>query len=99
MDKITRGLPARVGVDLSRRVIQVHAVDAQARMITNRDKFVPWCAQLPPGCLVVMEISSSDQRPLLGAQAADHGLGRAHRLGPLGSALPQRRPSRQERRQ
>ncbi len=63
MDKITRGLPARVGVDLSKRVIQVHAVDAQARVVTNRalsrDKFLVWCAQLPAGCLVVMEVSSS----------------------------------------
>jgi hypothetical protein len=30
VDKITRGVPARVGVDLSKRVIQVQAVDAAA---------------------------------------------------------------------
>jgi transposase len=101
MDKITRGLPARVGVDLSKHVIQVHAVDAQARMITNRalsrDKFVPWCAQLPPGCLVVMEVSSSAHhwaRKLL-AMGLDARIVSAH----LACALPQRRPSRQERRQ
>lgn len=73
MDKITRGMPARVGVDLSKRVIQVHAVDAQAHVITNRslsrERFLPWCAQLPAGCLVVMEVSSSAHhwaRKLLG---------------------------------
>jgi transposase len=66
-------MPARVGVDLSKRVIQVHAVDAQAHVITNRslsrERFLPWCAQLPAGCLVVMEVSSSAHhwaRKLLG---------------------------------
>ena len=62
MDKITR-VAARVGVDLSKRVIQVHAVDETSRVLVNRalsrDKFLPWCGQLPPGCLVVMEVSSS----------------------------------------
>jgi transposase len=50
---------ARVGVDLAKSVIQVHAVDAGGKLVTNRqlsrDKFLPWCAQLPPGCLVAME--------------------------------------------
>lgn len=63
MDKITRVQAARVGVDLSKRVIQVHAVDGGGRVLTSRalarDKFLAWCAQLPPGCLVVMEVSSS----------------------------------------
>ena len=49
----------RVGVDLAKAVIQVHAVDAGGKLVTNRqlsrDKFLPWCAQLPPGCLVAME--------------------------------------------
>jgi transposase len=49
----------RVGVDLAKAVIQVNAVDASGKLVTNRqlsrDKFLPWCAQLPPGCLVVME--------------------------------------------
>jgi transposase len=53
----------RVGVDLAKRVIQVHAVDAQGQRITgrtlSRDKFLPWCAQLPAGCLIAMEASSS----------------------------------------
>ena len=63
MDKNTQVPAVRVGVDLSKRVIQVQAVDASSRVLTNRalarDKFLPWCAQLPPGCLVVTEVSSS----------------------------------------
>lgn len=53
----------RVGVDLAKHVIQVHGVDAAGVVVTNRplpcDKFMVWCAQLPPGCLVAMEASSS----------------------------------------
>jgi transposase len=52
----------RVGVDLAKRVIQVHAVDATGRVIVakqlQRDGFTAWCAQLPPGCLVAMEACS-----------------------------------------
>jgi transposase len=52
----------RVGVDLAKRVIQVHAVDAPGRVIVakqlQRDGFTAWCAQLPPGCLVAMEVCS-----------------------------------------
>lgn len=67
MEQITRGErcreAARVGVDLAKQVIQVHAVDAHGRVITSRalrrDQFLPWCAQLPTGCLVAMEASSS----------------------------------------
>jgi hypothetical protein len=40
----------RVGVDLAKAVIQVNAVDAAGKLVTNRqlsrDKFVSWCAQL-----------------------------------------------------
>ena len=57
MNEITR-----VGVDLAKRVIQVHAVSADGRIVTTRalarDKFVPWCAQLPRGCVVAMETCS-----------------------------------------
>jgi transposase len=57
MNKITR-----VGVDLAKRVIQVHAVDSAGKVITAkalaRGKFVDWCAQLPAGCLVAMEACS-----------------------------------------
>ena len=49
----------RVGVDLAKSVIQVNAVDAGGKLVTNRqlsrDKFLPWCAQLPAGCSVAME--------------------------------------------
>jgi len=49
----------RVGVDLAKRVIQVHAVDATGGVIVakqlQRVAFTAWCAQLPPGCVVAME--------------------------------------------
>ena len=49
----------RVGVDLAKNVLQVHAVDSQGKVITNRaiqrSKFLTWCTQLPAGCLVAME--------------------------------------------
>ena len=52
----------RVGVDLAKNLIQVHAVDAAGKVVTNRplkrEKFLAWCAQLPAGCLVAMEACS-----------------------------------------
>jgi transposase len=63
MSEITRGLIVRVGVDLAKNVIQVHAVDAAGRRVAakalKRDQFITWCAQLPAGCLVAMEACSS----------------------------------------
>ena len=63
MEQITRGQAVRVGVDLAKRVIQVHAVDAGGHVLVSRavarDKFLGWCAQLPAGCIVAMETSSS----------------------------------------
>ena len=60
---VVRGEAVRVGVDLAKRVIQVHVVDGAGRVLTSRalarDKFVAWCAQLPAGCVVAMETSSS----------------------------------------
>jgi transposase len=57
------GEVVRVGVDLAKRVIQVHAVDRAGRVVArrslSRDAFIAWCAQLPPGCMVAMEVSSS----------------------------------------
>jgi transposase len=57
MDQITR-----VGVDLAKRVIQVHAVNAAGRVMSAkalaRDKFMAWCVQLPPGCQIAMEACS-----------------------------------------
>jgi transposase len=53
----------RVGVDLAKRLIQVHGVDTTGRAVTtkaiSRGKFLAWCAQLPPGCVVAMEACSS----------------------------------------
>ena len=53
----------RVGVDLAKQVIQVHAVDAAGNRVIDRalprEKFTARCAQLPPGCLVAMEASAS----------------------------------------
>jgi len=63
----------RVGVDLAKRVIQVHAVDVAGHLLTSRalqrDRFIEWCARLPAGCTVAMEASSSAHhwaRKLLG---------------------------------
>jgi len=48
----------RVGVDLAKNVIQVHAVDASGKVVTNRalkrEKFLLWCADLPAGCLIAI---------------------------------------------
>ena len=67
MEQITRGVErgeaVRVGVDLAKQVIQVHAVDAQGQVLErralSRAKFMGWCAKLPAGCVVAMEASSS----------------------------------------
>ncbi len=49
----------RVGVDSAKYAIQVNAVDAAGKLVTNRqlsrEKFLSWCEQLPAGCLVAME--------------------------------------------
>jgi transposase len=59
MQEITRTQLARVGVDLSKRVFHVHAVDRAGRVALNKamspQHFFNWCAQLPAGCLVAME--------------------------------------------
>jgi hypothetical protein len=40
----------------------MHAVDAAGRVVVSRslsrEKFLAWCARLPPGCMVAMEASS-----------------------------------------
>jgi transposase len=67
VEQITRGEArreaVRVGVDLAKRVIQVHAVDAAGRVLTSRalarGRFIEWCTGLPAGCVVAMEASSS----------------------------------------
>ena len=59
MSEITANPVVRVGVDLAKRVIQVHGVDSAGKVVINRalarDKFLAWCAQLPAGCIVAME--------------------------------------------
>lgn len=66
MNEITRGTKnaiVRVGVDLAKQVIQVHGVDGAGQRVVGRtlkrDQFLPWAAQLPPGCVVAMEACSS----------------------------------------
>jgi transposase len=63
VDKVIREGAVRVGVDLAKRVIQVHAVDGAGRVLSTRalarDRFVEWCLRLPVGCVVAMEASSS----------------------------------------
>ena len=68
MEQITRGGAAgearivRVGADLAKRVIQVQAVDDSGRVVCRRalrrEAFMAWCARLPAGCVVAMEMSS-----------------------------------------
>ena len=62
MSEITRALIARVGVDLAKNVIQVHAVDGSGRRVLaraiKREQFLAWCALLPAGCVVAMEACS-----------------------------------------
>ena len=59
MSEITRALIVRVGVDIAKSVLQVHAVDAAGRRVVarslRREQFLAWCEQLPKGCLVAME--------------------------------------------
>ena len=59
MAEVTRGAAARVGVDLSKRVFQVHAVDRWGHKVLAKalspERFFAWCAELPSGCLVAME--------------------------------------------
>lgn len=59
MKEITRLTVARVGVDLSKRVFQVHAVDRSGRVILAKamspERFFAWCAELPTGCVVATE--------------------------------------------
>jgi transposase len=59
MSEITRGVVCRVGVDLSKRVFQVHAVDRSGRVVLARpmlpDRFFAWCGGLPVGVIVAME--------------------------------------------
>ena len=59
MAEITRSAVARVGVDLSKRMFQVHAVDRAGRVVLAKsfvpERFYVWCAALPALCPVAME--------------------------------------------
>ena len=56
----------RVGADLAKHAIQVHAVDAVGKQVTNRalahGTFIEWCVHLPSGRTVAMGASSSGDR-------------------------------------
>ncbi len=63
MSEITRRLVTRVGVDIAKKVIYLHAVDGSGQRVyarsVKRDQFLAWCQQqLPPGCVVAMEACS-----------------------------------------
>lgn len=53
MTEIIRDGAVRVEVDLAKRVIQGHAVDAHGDVVTGtalrREPFLAWCAHLPHG--------------------------------------------------
>jgi transposase len=59
MAEITRAPVARVGVDLSKRVFQVHAVDRSGRVVQGKamspSRYFAWCGELPAGCVVALE--------------------------------------------
>ncbi|NDY93765.1 IS110 family transposase [Ideonella livida] len=75
MTEISPSLVCRVGVDLAKRVYQVHCVDGFDKVVSCRsmspDRFFEWCRTLQPGCVVAMESCSG----------AHHV---CRRLGPLG---------------
>jgi hypothetical protein len=64
MGKSIRNLSTvtRVGLDLAKRVFQVHAVDAKGEIVVarklTRGQLIPFFAELPP-CVVAMEACSS----------------------------------------
>jgi transposase len=49
MGEGTRALMARVGVDIAKTVVHVHAVDGAGRRVLTRalkrEQFLPWCAK------------------------------------------------------
>jgi transposase len=59
MNEITRAPIARVGVDLSKRVYHVHAVDRAGKVVLAKpmapQRFFAWCSEVPAGCVVAVE--------------------------------------------
>ena len=88
MDEITRSAIVRVGVDIAKRVIQVHAVDGAGRVVAAkalaREKFTAWCAQLPAGCVIAMEACGGAHHwaRRLGGMGFDARLIPGHFVGP-----------------
>ena len=62
MSEVSLNLVCRVGVDLAKRVYQVHGVDGLGKVLVARamtpSRFFEWCRSLPPGCVVAMESCS-----------------------------------------
>lgn len=62
MSHLSKDTITRVGVDLAKRVIQVHAVDGSGWVVftkaLQRDAFLPWRGQVPPGTLIAVEACS-----------------------------------------
>ena len=64
MSKFSRNLSTvtRVGLDLAKRMFQVHAVDARGEIVVarklTRSQLIPFFAELPP-CVVAMEACAS----------------------------------------
>jgi len=62
MHEISLNLICRVGVDLAKRVYQIHAVDGFDKIVLARamspERFFEWCKSLQPGCVVAMESCS-----------------------------------------
>src|ERR1700722_17722469 len=83
MGKSIRNLTAvtRVGLDLAKRVFQVHAVDAKGEIVMarrlTRSQLIPFFVELPP-CVVAMEACAS----------AHHWGGALIELGHEGRLLP-----------
>jgi transposase len=59
MNDISLAAIVRVGVDLSKKYFQVHAItqlgDVTLAKAYSRDRFFSWCSELPSGCMVAME--------------------------------------------
>ena len=58
MAQLSTAPVARVGVDLSKRLYQVHAIDRSGGVVMARplsaDRFFAWCAELPTGARVIL---------------------------------------------
>lgn len=59
MNDISQAAIVRVGVDLSKKYFQVHAITQLGEVALakaySRDRFFTWCSELPAGCMVAME--------------------------------------------